>query len=154
MSSLIELLMFDPYSPSAIELGEGDEVLAADTKIYNTKRQPYLIVRRAKADRVGDDLSIWTVTPYKLSETEPLAPLQLTEKGKLFLIQRISDSGARTGNYASYLAWLIVVDCSGKRKPINLSVVENGNAPFDTANYVGTFGKTEKLFNLFAKRQG
>lgn len=154
MSSSIELLMFDPYLPSAIELAEGDEVLSADAKIYNTSRKPYLIVRRARADRVGDDLSIWTVTPYKLSETEPLAPLQMTEKGKLFLFQRISESGARTGNYASYLAWLIVVDCSGKRRPVNLSVVENGSAPFDTANYVGTFGKTEKLFNLFAERQG
>jgi len=154
MASSIELMMFDPYSPCAIELGEGDEVLAVDTKIYNTSRKPYLIVRRAKADRVDDDLSIWTVTAHKLSETEPLAPLQMTDRGKLFLIQRISDSGARTGNYASYLAWLIVVDCSGKRKPVTLSVVENGTAPFDCEKYVGTFGKAEKLYNLFAARQG
>lgn len=149
--SKIELVRFDPYTPSSLELGEGDEVLAVDTKIYNDKRLPYLIVRRAKRD--DDDVAIWTVTAHKLSDGGTLAPIPLTAKGKLFVFQRISDSGVRTGNYGSYLAWLVVVDCSGKRKPVQVTLAENGAEPFDEARYLGTFGNIEKLINVFDDRQ-
>jgi len=149
--SKIELLRFDPYTPSSIELREGDEVLAVDTKIYNDKRLPYLIVRRAKRD--DDDVAIWTVTSHKLSEAGTLAPIPLTEKGKLFVFQRISDSGVRTGNYGSYLAWLVVVDCSGKRKHVQVTMEENGAESFDATRYLGSFGNIDKLFNVFAERQ-
>ncbi len=154
MPTLIELVPFDLYSPSSVELGAGDEIIGVDTKIYNQSRLPYLIVRRALPVHLQDDLTIWTVNPQKLSETEAPRAIQLTDKGKLFTIQRISDSGARTGNYSSYLAWLIAVDCSGKRKPVTFTVVENGSAPFSTEQYLGTFGKMDKLFNLFADRHG
>lgn len=153
MPNSIELVTFDPYSTATVELGPQDEIIKVDTKIYNKERLPYLIVRRARPHRLEDELSIWTITAHKLSETEAPRAIQLTEKGKLFTIQRISDSGARTGNYASYLAWLIAVDCSGKRKPVMFKVVENGKAPFSAEQYVGTFGKMDQLFNLLADRQ-
>ncbi len=153
MPNSIELVTFDPYSTATVELGPQDEIIAVDTKIYNKERLPYLIVRRAQPLRMQDELIIWTINAQKLSETEAPRAIQLTDKGKLFTMQRISDSGARTGNYASYLAWLIAVDCSGKRKPVTFTVVENGKAPFAAEQYVGTFGKIEQLFNLFADRQ-
>lgn len=153
MPQSIELVTFDPYSPSSVELASADEIIGVDTKIYNKSRLPYLIVRRAKPLSPHDEVVIWTIAAHKLSETEPPKQTQLTDKGKLFLFQRISDSGARTGNYASYLAWLVAVDCSGKRKPVTFAQVENGAEPFCAEQYIGTFGKTEKLLNLFAERQ-
>jgi hypothetical protein len=150
MPTSIELVPFDPYSASSVELGVGDEIIGVDTKIYNQARFPYLIVKRAMPVNLQDDLTIWTVNTHNLSETDAPKSIQITDKGRLFVIQRISDSGARTGNYASYLAWLVVVDCSGKRKSVNFTQVENGNAPFDAELYIGTFGKMDKLFNLFA----
>lgn len=153
MPHSIELVTFDPYATATVELGPQDEIIQVDTKIYNEVRKPYLIVRRSRPVRLEDELSIWTITAHKLSESEAPKAIQLTEKGKLFTIQRISDSGARTGNYASYLAWLIAVDCSGKRKPVTFTQVENGNSPFNIDQYIGTFGKAEKLFNVFAERQ-
>ncbi len=153
MPHSIELVPFDPHTPSTVELGIADEVLGADTKIYNQSRQPYLIIRRAKPLCPEDEVVIWTVAAHRLSTTEPPKPLQLTPKGKLFMFQRISDSGARTGNYASFLAWLVAVDCSGRRKPVTFTQVENGNSPFKFDQYVGTFGNMENLFNVFAERQ-
>lgn len=153
MPHSIELVPFDPYSPSSVELGSADEIIGVDTKIYNKSRLPYLLVRRAKPLTPEDEVVIWTIAAHKLSETEPPKQMQLTDKGKLFLFQRISDSGARTGNYSSYLAWLIAVDCSGKRKPVTFAQAENGSEPFNAEHYIGTFGRTEQLFNVFADRQ-
>lgn len=153
MPDSIELVTFDPYSTATVELGPEDEIIGVDNKIYNKERHPYVIVRRARPVSLQDDLSIWTITSHKLSETEAPSAIQLTEKGKLFTMQRISDSGARTGNYSSYLAWLIAVDCSGKRKPVTFTVVENGKAPFSAQHYIGTFGKMDQLFNLFQDRK-
>jgi hypothetical protein len=153
MPHSIELVPFDPYKPSTVDLGIDDEIIGVDTKIFNQARQPYLIVRRAKPLTADDEVIIWTVAAHKLSETEPPKALQLTDKGLLFLFQRISDSGARTGNYGSFLAWLVAVDCSGRRKPVTFTQVENGNSPFNFAQYIGTFGNMENLFNVFAERQ-
>lgn len=152
MPTKIEFVTFDPYAPSSVMLGHADEIIGVDTKVYNTARQPYLIIKRASPSGQDEDVVIWTVSPQALKETQAPADMQMTEKGKLFVFQRISDGGARTGNYSSYLAWMIAVDCSGRRKPVKFSVVENGMEPFESQHYVGTFGKMDRLFNLFAER--
>lgn len=153
MPTSIELVKFDPYSTSTIELGPADEIIALDNRIYNKERQPYFMVRRETSSQLQPETQIWKITAFKLSgELQPME-ISLTSKGKLFTFQRISESGARTGNYDSYQAWLVVADCSGKRDAVTIRVAANGESGFDMASYFATFGKMDSLFNLFVERK-
>ncbi len=155
MPTSIELVKFDPYSTSIVELGPADEIIGLDSRIYNKEHQPYLIVRRETPAHMQFDMRIWKIAVLKLSEATEPTELSITPKGKLFTFQRISESGARTGNYDSYLAYLVVADCSGKREPVTIWVTpngESGNQVLEPGAYFSTFGKMDKLFNLFVVR--